>query len=128
MHNSARLVKGKPRHQLLMNPADLAHRSLTDGQLVEVTSAAGSLTVEVASSNDMMPGVVSLPHGFGHGLPGVQLTVASQVKGASVNDVTDDAVTDALGGTAALNGVPVQVTQAAARGDLEQEAGTLNKS
>jgi anaerobic selenocysteine-containing dehydrogenase len=126
MHNSARLVKGRPRHQLLMNPADLDRRSLTDGELVEVTSAAGTLSVEVAASNDMMPGVVSLPHGFGHGLPGVRLTVASQVKGASVNDVTDDAVTDALGGTAALNGVPVQVSKAVARGDLEHQAGTLN--
>ncbi|GAA1556926.1 molybdopterin-dependent oxidoreductase [Kribbella lupini] len=128
MHNSARLVKGKPRHQLLMNPADLARRSLTDGELVEVTSAAGSLSVEVAASNDMMPGVVSLPHGFGHGLPGVRLSVAGQVAGASVNDVTDDAVTDALGGTATLNGVPVKVSKAAARGDLGQEAGALNKS
>ncbi len=112
MHNSARLVKGKPRHQLLMHPTDLARRSLTDGELVEVTSAAGTLSVEVAASNDMMPGVVSLPHGFGHGLPGVRLTVAGRVKGASVNDVTDDAVTDALGGTAALNGVPVKVSGA----------------
>ncbi|GAB3817137.1 molybdopterin-dependent oxidoreductase [Kribbella italica] len=123
MHNSARLVKGKPRHQLLMNPADLARRSLTDGELVEVTSAAGSLSVEVASSNDMMPGVVSLPHGFGHGLPGVRLTVAGQVAGASVNDVTDDAVTDALGGTAALNGVPVQVAKATAEGAPTRASG-----
>jgi hypothetical protein len=115
MHNSARLVKGKPRHQLLMNPADLAGRSLADGELVEVTSAAGALTVEVAESNDMMPGVVSLPHGFGHGLPGVRLGVAGQVAGASVNDVTDDAETDAVGGTAVLNGVPVRVTSARGR-------------
>jgi anaerobic selenocysteine-containing dehydrogenase len=115
MHNSARLVKGRPRHQLLMNPADLAGRSLADGELVEVTSAAGALTVEVAESNDMMPGVVSLPHGFGHGLPGVRLGVAGQVAGASVNDVTDDAETDAVGGTAVLNGVPVRVTSARGR-------------
>jgi anaerobic selenocysteine-containing dehydrogenase len=127
MHNSARLVKGKPRHQLLMNPADLAGRSLTDGELVEVTSAAGSLTVEVAESNDMMPGVVSLPHGFGHGLPGVRLGVAGQVAGASVNDVTDDAETDAVGGTAVLNGVPVRVRRPTATGGLGQETATSDR-
>ncbi|MFG1621494.1 molybdopterin-dependent oxidoreductase [Kribbella sp. NPDC049227] len=110
MHNSARLVKGRPRHQLLMNPADLAERDLKDGQLVTVASAAGSVSVEVASSNDIMPGVVSLPHGFGHGRPGVRLTVASQVAGASANDVTDAGLTDTVAGTAAVNGVPVTVT------------------
>jgi anaerobic selenocysteine-containing dehydrogenase len=110
MHNSARLVKGKPRHQLLMNPDDLAERAIADGQLVTVTSAAGSISVEVASSNDIMPGVVSLPHGFGHNRPGARLTIANQVPGQSVNDVTDAGYTDAVAGTAAVNGVPVTVT------------------
>ncbi|WP_329003939.1 molybdopterin-dependent oxidoreductase [Kribbella sp. NBC_00709] len=110
MHNSARLVKGKPRHQLLMNPGDLAERALTDGQFVTVTSAAGSISVEVASSNDIMPGVVSLPHGFGHNRPGARLTIANQVQGPSANDVTDAGLTDAVAGTAAVNGVPVTVT------------------
>ena len=110
MHNSARLVKGRPRHQLLMNPDDLAKRDLADGQLVNVSSAAGTVAVEVAASNDMMPGVVSLPHGFGHGRPGARLTVANQVAGASANDVTDAEFTDTVAGTAAVNGVPVTVT------------------
>jgi len=110
MHNSARLVKGKPRHQLLMHPGDLADRDLTDGQLVTVTSAAGAVSVEVASSNDMMPGVVSLPHGFGHNHPGARLSVASQVPGPSANDITDTAFVDAVAGTSAVNGVPVTVT------------------
>lgn len=116
MHNSARLVKGKPRHQLLMNPDDLLSRDLVDGQLVCVSSAAGSVDVQVAASNDMMPGVVSLPHGFGHGRPGARLTIANQVAGASANDVTDADLTDTIAGTAALNGVPVKVTAAAAIG------------
>jgi anaerobic selenocysteine-containing dehydrogenase len=110
MHNSARLVKGKPRHQLLMNPDDLAKRDLTDGQLVNVSSAAGTVAVEVAASNDMMPGVVSLPHGFGHSRPGVKLSVAGQVAGPSANDVTDADFTDTVAGTAAVNGLPVTVT------------------
>lgn len=110
MHNSARLVKGKPRHQLLMHPHDLADRDLTDGQLVTVTSAAGSLSVEVASSNDIMPGVVSLPHGFGHNRPGTQLTIANRLAGPSANDITDRNRIDPTSGTAAVNGVPVTVT------------------
>jgi anaerobic selenocysteine-containing dehydrogenase len=93
-----------------MNPSDLLSRSLSDGQLVDITSAAGTISVEVASSNDMMPGVVSLPHGFGHGRPGAQLSVANQVAGASSNDITDPLLTDHVAGTAALNGVPVKVT------------------
>jgi len=110
MHNSTRLVKGKPRHHLLMHPTDLAERSLTTGQLVTITSAAGSLTVEVASSNDMMPGVVSLPHGYGHTRPGVHLAVATQLPGISLNDLTSSALTDPISGTAAINGLPVTVT------------------
>jgi anaerobic selenocysteine-containing dehydrogenase len=113
MHNSARLVKGRPRHQLLMNPADLKERSLSDGELVRVSSASGSVQVEVAATEDVMPGVVSLPHGFGHGRPGVRLSVASEVPGVSINDVTDPALVDPIAGTAALNGVPVTVEAAA---------------
>jgi anaerobic selenocysteine-containing dehydrogenase len=110
MHNSARLVKGKPRHQLLMNPEDLLARDLADGQVVQVSSVSGAIDVEVAASKDMMPGVVSLPHGFGHGRPGALLSVANKVAGASANDVTDAGLADTVAGTAALNGVPVKVT------------------
>ncbi|MBF3131796.1 molybdopterin oxidoreductase family protein, partial [Pseudomonas aeruginosa] len=63
MHNYHRLVKGKPRHQLLMHPRDLEGRGLVDGQRVRVRSRVGSVEVEVAASSEMMPGVVSLPHG-----------------------------------------------------------------
>lgn len=109
LHNSARLVKGRPRHHLLMNPADLDERSLRDGDTVRVTSAAGSVEVEVEATDDLMPGVVSLPHGFGHNRPGVRLSVATQVPGVSVNDLTDPGLVDPVAGTAALNGVPVTV-------------------
>jgi anaerobic selenocysteine-containing dehydrogenase len=109
MHNYHRLVKGKPRHQLLMHPDDLVVRGLADGQRVCVRSRVGSLEVEVASSSDMMPGVVSLPHGWGHGRQGVQLAIARAQPGASANDLTDERQLDALSGNAALNGVPVEV-------------------
>jgi anaerobic selenocysteine-containing dehydrogenase len=112
MHNYHRLVKGKPRHQLLMHPDDLAHRQLSDGQRVRVSSRIGMIEVEVMASLDMMPGVVSLPHGWGHGRPGVQMTIASEQPGASANDLTDERQLDELSGNAALNGVPVQVAAA----------------
>ena len=112
MHNYHRLVKGKPRHQLLMNPADLSRLGLLDGQRVRVRSRVGMIEVEVAASDEMMPGVVSLPHGWGHARPGVQMAIASSQPGASANDLTDERQLDALSGNAALNGVPVQVEAA----------------
>lgn len=112
MHNYHRLVKGKPRHQLLMNSADLDQRGLADGQLVRVRSRVGTIEVEVVASDEMMPGVVSLPHGWGHARPGVQLAIASAQPGASANDLTDERQLDALSGNAALNGVPVEVCAA----------------
>ncbi|TBU95571.1 molybdopterin oxidoreductase family protein [Phytopseudomonas dryadis] len=112
MHNYQRLVKGKPRHQLLMNPADLLRRGLSDGQRVRVSSRVGMIEVEVLGSDDMMPGVVSLPHGWGHARPGVQMSIASGQPGASANDLTDERHLDRLSGNAALNGVPVEVVAA----------------
>jgi len=112
MHNYHRLVKGKPRHQLLMHPDDLAARDLSDGQRVRISSRVGMIEVEVAVSTDMMPGVVSLPHGWGHKRPGVQLAIAGALAGASVNDLTDERALDAVSGNAALNGLPVEVVAA----------------
>nr|MBF0681173.1 molybdopterin oxidoreductase family protein [Pseudomonas sp.] len=112
MHNYHRLVKGKPRHQLMMNPVDLDRLELLDGQRVRVRSRVGTIEVEVAASEEMMPGVVSLPHGWGHARPGVQMGIASNQPGASANDLTDERYLDALSGNAALNGVPVSVEAA----------------
>ncbi|MFJ7282874.1 molybdopterin oxidoreductase family protein [Pseudomonas sp. NPDC099000] len=112
MHNYHRLVKGKPRHQLLMHPDDLASRGLGDGQRVRVSSRVGVIEVEVVASLDMMKGVVSLPHGWGHARPGVQMTIASSQPGSSANDLTDECQLDELSGNAALNGVPVTVVAA----------------
>ncbi|MCU1736254.1 MULTISPECIES: molybdopterin oxidoreductase family protein [Pseudomonas] len=112
MHNYHRLVKGKPRHQLLMHPDDLASRSLEDGQRVQVRSRVGMIEVEVLASLEMMPGVVSLPHGWGHARPGVRMGIASGQPGSSANDLTDERHLDMLSGNAALNGVPVTVAAA----------------
>ncbi|HEX6149447.1 molybdopterin-dependent oxidoreductase [Nocardioides sp.] len=107
MHNVDRLTRGRPRHQLLMHPDDGAKRSIVDGETVRVASRVGSVDVEVALTDDVMPGVVSLPHGYGHtGNPG--MARAADVPGVSINDLTDPDRLD-LSGNAALNGVPVTV-------------------
>ena len=110
MHNSARLVKGRDRCTLLMNPEDAGRRRLTSGQRVLVTSRVGSVEVALEVSDAMRPGVVSLPHGWGHGRAGTSLGVANAVPGASLNDLTDELRVDPLSGTAAFSGVPVEVT------------------
>ena len=110
-HNIERVNRGRPRHQLLMHPDDLAERDIADGDLVTVTSRVGEVTVDVQASDDMMRGVVSLPHGYGHQVDGVRLSRASKVPGVSINDLTDPDLLD-LSGNAALSGVPVTVTPA----------------
>lgn len=109
MHNAPRLIKGKPRHQLLMHPDDLARRSLADGARVRIRSRSGSIETEVRASAEVAPGVVCLPHGFGHQRDGVALSRASAVAGASYNDLGDVGDLDVPSGNAALNGLAVQV-------------------
>jgi len=112
MHNSQRLAKGQPgksRCTILMHPTDAAQRDLRTGQEVSVRSRVGSVVVPVEVSEEMMPGVVSIPHGWGHDRLGVQLEVAQQHAGASINDVTDNLAIDAVCGTAAFNGTWVRV-------------------
>ncbi len=110
MHNSQRLVKGPERCTLLMHPDDARARGLSTGQTVQIRSRVGSVPVRLELTDAVMPGVVSLPHGWGHGRPGVQLRVASTHAGVSLNDLTDDRAVDALLGTAAFSGTPVHVT------------------
>jgi anaerobic selenocysteine-containing dehydrogenase len=109
MHNSQRLVKGREACTLLMHPADATSRGLATGTPVRLRSRVGEVTVSLEVSDEMAPGVVSLPHGWGHAREGVELRVARQRAGASINDVTDEARVDALSGNAAFSGTPVVV-------------------
>lgn len=109
MHNYQRLVKGKPRHQLLMHPQDAQARQLQDGQQAWIRSRVGELEVTISASDEMMPGVVSLPHGWGHDREGIQQDIARAHAGVSANDITDERLVDAVTGNAAVNGVPVRV-------------------
>lgn len=110
MHNSQRLIKGKRRDQLMMHPEDLAELGLRDGQMVEVRARVGSVRIPVQSTDTVMRGVVSLPHGFGHDRPGTRLGVAEENAGVSYNDLTDAGAVDAVSGNAALNGLAVEIT------------------
>lgn len=109
LHNLPRLTRGRQRHRLLMHPDDLAVRDLVDGQTVSIRSATGVIRTEVTASNDVVAGVVCLPHGYGHGREGTKLGRANAVPGASSNDITDPTRLD-VSGTAVLTGVPVDVT------------------
>jgi hypothetical protein len=109
MHNSPRLVKGPRRCTLLVHPDDAASRGLAAGDLAELASEAGAVNVSVEVSDTVRPGVVSLPHGWGHHRDGVRLGVAREHAGESANDVTSDRHLDTLSGNAAFNGLPVTV-------------------
>ena len=109
MHNAPRLIKGKPRHHLLMHPDDLRERGIDEGARVRVRSRSGSIETEARASDSIMRGVACLPHGFGHGRGGTRMANAQSVAGESYNDLSDVTLLDAPSGNAALNGVPVWV-------------------
>jgi anaerobic selenocysteine-containing dehydrogenase len=112
MHNYRRLTKGRNRCTLLVHPEDLARHGLADGARALLSSRTGSLTVTVEASDDVMPGVVSLPHGYGHDRDGIRLQTARASAGVSCNDITDERRLDGLSGNAAVNGVPVTLAAA----------------
>ena len=107
MHNTTRLTKGRPRHHLLdapRRPRRARDRRRRPGRRQPPASVASRS--RSAAADDMMPGVVSLPHGYGHQVAGTRLAHASTVPGVSINDLTDPALLD-VSGNAALSGVPV---------------------
>ena len=113
MHNSRRLMKGKSRCTIMINPDDAERLGVKSGDTVTLSSRVGKVSAPAEVTGDMMAGVVSLPHGFGHGRDGVQLSVATDRPGVSVNDLTDDQLIDVLSGNAAFSGVPVTLQTAA---------------
>lgn len=110
MHHSYRLVKGKNPCVLLMHPNDANSRGIENGKTVAVTSRRGSIQLPAEITEDIMPGVVCMPHLWGHNRPGTRQRVANATPGVSMNDITDISVVDELTGNAVVNGVPVKVT------------------
>jgi anaerobic selenocysteine-containing dehydrogenase len=109
MHNVEVLVKGRPRCTLHVHPDDAARLGLTDGEPASVTSRAGSVAVPVEVTDAIRPGVVSIPHGWGHDMPGVELSVARRYAGVNSNLLADEELVDPISGNAVLNGIPVEV-------------------
>lgn len=111
MHNSPSLMKGRNRCTLLIHPEDAASLKITKGDRVTVKSRTGSIAIEAELSTNIMPGVVSIPHGFGHHRKGIKLGVASANAGVSLNDITDDKRMDTLTGNASFSGQPVTINR-----------------
>jgi anaerobic selenocysteine-containing dehydrogenase len=112
MHNIGTLVKGRTLCTLQVNPADAARIGLHDGGTARVSSRTGTLLAPIELTDAIAPGVVSLPHGWGHDLPGVAMTVAQAHPGVNSNLLADDERYDELSGNALLNGIPVKVAAA----------------
>ena len=109
MHNLPALVKGRDRCTLQVSTADAQRIGLDDGGAARITSRVGSVVAPVEITDDLMPGVVSLPHGWGHDAPESRLRVAQAHPGVNTNVLTDNQAYDAASGTAVLFGTPVTV-------------------
>jgi anaerobic selenocysteine-containing dehydrogenase len=123
MHNLPTLVRGKERCTAQVHPDDAARLDLVDGEAALVRSRAGEIVVPVEVTEDVMPGVVSIPHGWGHDLPGVSLTVAGEHAGTNSNVLADELLLEPLSGTAVLNGIPVELEPAHPRVLLTERVG-----
>ncbi len=113
MHNLPVLAKGPFRCTALVHPSDATRLGLQDGAQADLHNGTRTVRAQVQISADMMPGVVSLPHGWGHDLPGARLGVAAQRPGANLNALLDDQLRDPLSGNAVLGGVAIEMTAVA---------------
>ncbi len=107
MHNLPVLAKGPFRCTALVHTADASRLGLRHGGRARIASGPRSIEVEVEVSDEMMPGVVSLPHGWGHDQPGTRMAVAAERPGANLNALLDETLRDPLSGNAVLSGVPI---------------------
>jgi len=110
MHNSLRLVKGKHRCTVLINENDASKMNLKDQQTVDVTSNVGTINLPVETSNDIMQGVVSIPHGWGHNYKNIKMEISQNNAGVSINDLTDTKRVDELTGNADFSGTKVRIS------------------
>lgn len=109
MHNVAALMRGKDRCTLLIHPDDALRHDVADGGQVEVSTIEGSIVVVAEVSDEMMPGVVCLPHGWGHGIDGTRLAVANAHPGVNSNLLSPPALVDVPSNTQVVNGVPCRL-------------------
>ncbi len=112
MHNLPSLAKGAYRCTALVHPQDAARLGLADGGAAQIRNGARKIDVQVEVSDEMMPGVVSLPHGWGHNMPGTQMGVAAERPGVNLNVLLDEQLRDPLSGNAVLSGIAVEMAPA----------------
>jgi anaerobic selenocysteine-containing dehydrogenase len=112
MHNLRALVAGKPRCTLWIHPTDAKPLGLKDADLATVTSRVGSIEIPVEITEDISPGVASIPHGWGHDSPHIQLDTARAHAGVNSNQLADEERLDVPSGNAVLCGIPITVTHA----------------
>ncbi|OBF95385.1 molybdopterin dinucleotide-binding protein [Mycobacterium sp. 852014-52450_SCH5900713] len=115
LHNVPALMKGKDRCTLLIHPDDAARCGIEDGDVVTVKSDAGEIKVPAEVTDAIKTGVVSMPHGWGHGKPGTRMAVANSSPGANTNVLSLPTFIDEPSGNGALNGIPVTIIDDQAR-------------
>jgi anaerobic selenocysteine-containing dehydrogenase len=124
MHYLPKLVGGPPRCTAWVHPEDAERLGVVDGELVRVASRVGAIEVPAQVTDDVMPGVVSIPHGWGHDADGVELAVAREHAGVNSNVLTDEDDLEPLSGTAVLNGIPITVEPVAAAAQAAASASS----
>ena len=109
LHNSHRMVKGGDRCTVLIHPDDACSKGIVDGQWVEVYSNVGRVKLKSEITDEMMPGTISIPHGWGHNREGTRMKIAEEHAGVSMNDLIDDSLMDELSGVSIISGIPVGI-------------------
>jgi anaerobic selenocysteine-containing dehydrogenase len=109
MHNSAKLMKGKNRCTLLIHPKDAKRLAIAENTSVTVKSRVGEVQLPIEISEDIMPGVVSIPHGYGHNRTGTKMSVAEKYPGVSLNDLSDEKIIDKLTGNSAFSALRISI-------------------
>src|SRR5260370_36218664 len=105
LHNVGPLMKGKDRCTLLMHGDDATKRGVTSGDVVTVASSGGQIEVPVEVTGEIMPGVVSMPHGWGHGKPATRMAIANDSPGVNTNILSPPTFIDEPSGNGARNGL-----------------------
>ena len=108
-HNLQVLAKGRNRCTALLNPLDAARLSLSAGAVARISTAIGAIEIPVAITDTIMPGVISVPHGWGHDMDGTELDIARRNPGVNFNHIVDQRLMDLPSGNAVLSGIPVHV-------------------
>ncbi|MFP4477410.1 MAG: molybdopterin-dependent oxidoreductase [Desulfatibacillaceae bacterium] len=122
MHNAPSLMDPRNRCTVMIHPGDARIHGIEDADMVRVESRVGAVELPAELTSDIMPGVVSIPHGWGHDRPGVRLSVARKQPGVSVNDITDQRLVDAVCGTAVFSGVPVRIEPVRGRPEKSRDS------